>query len=134
MPPTPITAETYAKYGYPFFKIYEEPSDISANWVKLQSIGDTDKKKGNSSVHEAEASLSFPSTTLNTLTDAEQIDEDELDEDVDSEKHEYKDEDKEYGRGYCMQYKHSSSVVQLNNVDKKSAFLPIRLLEDQLYK
>jgi hypothetical protein len=105
----------------------------------LQSVGDIDKAKGNSAVHEAEANFSFPSITINTPTDADQIneegedeldgeDEEVLDEDFDGEEDEHEDQDDE------DDYMHSSSVVRLNIVDEKSAFLPIRLLEDQLYK
>jgi hypothetical protein len=31
-PVTPVTPSVYAQYGYPFFKLYEEPSGISGDF------------------------------------------------------------------------------------------------------
>lgn len=43
-PPTsPIDAATYAQYGYPFFTIYEEPSDVEGNFSNIKSVGQIDK-------------------------------------------------------------------------------------------
>lgn len=39
-PPPPIDAKTYASYGYPFFSMYEEPSDIAGNFSGVKSIGE----------------------------------------------------------------------------------------------
>lgn len=64
-PPTPVTAETYAKYGYPFFKLYEETSSVFGSWGQLLSIAGIDKAKGNSAVHDSEANLSFPTVAIN---------------------------------------------------------------------
>ena len=36
--------------GYPFFKLYEDPSGIAGNF-ELQSGRDKDKAKGDSAVH-----------------------------------------------------------------------------------
>ncbi|XTI83544.1 hypothetical protein V2W45_113993 [Cenococcum geophilum] len=35
----PIDARTYATYGYPFFSMYEEPSDVSGDFSLVKSIG-----------------------------------------------------------------------------------------------
>lgn len=63
-PDTPITATTYAEYGYPFFKLYEQPSGIYGDF-NLGSIGTLDKKTGiYSSIHEAEKDVTFPSADI----------------------------------------------------------------------
>lgn len=42
-PPTnPVTAQTYAKSGFPFFKMYEEPSGISRDFSLVKSVGEID--------------------------------------------------------------------------------------------
>jgi hypothetical protein len=38
-PNTPIDARTYVQLGYPFYSIYEEPSDIAGNFEGIKSIG-----------------------------------------------------------------------------------------------
>jgi hypothetical protein len=59
-PPTPIDAKTYARHGYPFFDLYQEPSGIEGEFP-VQSVGDLDKAKGtNLETHEAEKDLAFP--------------------------------------------------------------------------
>ena len=59
-PPTPIDAKTYARYGYPFYDLYQEPSGIEGVFP-VQSVGDLDKAKGtNLETHEAEKDLAFP--------------------------------------------------------------------------
>lgn len=98
MPPTPVTAETYAQYGYPFFKLYEEPSDVFRTWENLLSIAGVDKANGKPELHESEANLAFPVVDINTPSD----------------------------------HSPDPSNVELNTIDEKSAFLPVRLLEDQL--
>ena len=63
-PQTPITAATYAKYGYPFFHLYEQPSGIYGE-LNLDSIGALDKRDGiYSSIHEEEKDLAFPSVDI----------------------------------------------------------------------
>lgn len=86
-PPTPVSASTYAAYGYPFFKLYEEPSGIAGDF-NVKSVAQLDKEKDNEmqvTIHQQENNLSF-------------------------------------------------STLALNTVDKKSTFLPIALLEDQVRK
>jgi hypothetical protein len=58
-PPTPITAETYAAYNYPFFELYEEPTGILGSSNDIKSVAERDKAMGNMSVHEAEEKLDF---------------------------------------------------------------------------
>lgn len=44
-PPEPsIDAETYARYGYPFFGIYEEPTTVAGDFSTLKSVGQIDGK------------------------------------------------------------------------------------------
>ena len=45
-PPTPITAELYAKRGYPFFELYEEQSGIAADSLDdiLKSYGEMERE------------------------------------------------------------------------------------------
>ncbi|KAG5664964.1 hypothetical protein KAF25_008698 [Fusarium avenaceum] len=40
---SPVTAQTYAECGYPFFSIYEEPTSISGNFSNLQSVAEIDQ-------------------------------------------------------------------------------------------
>ncbi|KIL92243.1 hypothetical protein FAVG1_04651 [Fusarium avenaceum] len=42
-PESPVTAQTYAECGYPFFSIYEEPTSISGNFSNLQSVAQIDQ-------------------------------------------------------------------------------------------
>lgn len=43
-PKTPVTVETYAQAGYPFFSIYEESSDVHGNFSKVKSVAELDGK------------------------------------------------------------------------------------------
>jgi hypothetical protein len=45
-PATPITPELYKRYGYPFFKLYEEKSGIKGDFKGLKSVGALDQQKG----------------------------------------------------------------------------------------
>ena len=56
IPPTPVTAETYAQYGYPFFELYERQSGVSGCY-RLQSVGNMDKVQGNAVTQAAEQKL-----------------------------------------------------------------------------
>jgi hypothetical protein len=38
-PNTPIDARTYVQLGYPFYSIYEEPSNVAGNFEGIKSIG-----------------------------------------------------------------------------------------------
>lgn len=43
-PPQPsIDARTYARYGYPFFSIYEEPTTVAGDFSTLKSVGEIDE-------------------------------------------------------------------------------------------
>jgi hypothetical protein len=64
LPSTPITAATYAQKGYPFFKIYEQPSDISGTFP-VKSVGSIDKSFGlHKKVHDEEQNLRFPTVGI----------------------------------------------------------------------
>lgn len=71
MPPpqSPVSAETYAKHGYPFFEMYNEPRAITGTFGELlKSVGSIDKeKKVNLEVHDRERNLHFRSVKLNTV-------------------------------------------------------------------
>lgn len=44
-PPTPITAQTYAKHGYPYFHTYDEGlSGVYSDFGPLQSVNEIDQK------------------------------------------------------------------------------------------
>tara|TARA_R110002003_G_scaffold214_6_gene16056 strand:+ start:5218 stop:5604 length:387 start_codon:yes stop_codon:yes gene_type:complete len=43
-PNEPISAETYKEHGYPFFKVYEEPSGVFGDFTKVKSIAEIDKR------------------------------------------------------------------------------------------
>ncbi len=48
-PPTPISAQTYTKYGFPWFDLYDETQgDIAASepLVTVKTIGDKDAEQG----------------------------------------------------------------------------------------
>jgi hypothetical protein len=63
-PETPITAITYAEHGYPFYKLYEQPSGIFRDF-HLKSVGALDKEFGsNFTDHQEEQSLAFPSEDI----------------------------------------------------------------------
>jgi hypothetical protein len=63
-PDTPITAVTYAEHGYPFYKLYEQPSGIFRDF-HLKSVGALDKKLGsNFTDHQEEQNLAFPSEDI----------------------------------------------------------------------
>ncbi|KAH7270929.1 hypothetical protein B0J15DRAFT_575823 [Fusarium solani] len=38
-PPSPVSAETYAKSGYPFFSVFEEPTNVTGDFFAVRSIG-----------------------------------------------------------------------------------------------
>jgi hypothetical protein len=58
-PDTPVIAATYAKHGYPFFEIYEQPTGVYGD-AELKSTDTFDKEIGiNSSTREEEGHLAF---------------------------------------------------------------------------
>ena len=61
-PPTPISAESYAEAGLPFFKLYEEPSNISGAFKNVKSIASLDQEKG---LNLEEKSQNYPLVHLN---------------------------------------------------------------------
>lgn len=59
VPPSPVTARTYAKFGYPFFEMDEEPSGIFGDF-SIQTVCELDNANGtNSQIREAEKNLHF---------------------------------------------------------------------------
>jgi hypothetical protein len=65
-PMQPITANMYATKGFPFFKMYEEPSGISGNFGAVKSIAEIDKKKEDT-VNPEIVSISSRGGLLNPL-------------------------------------------------------------------
>ncbi|UPK96447.1 hypothetical protein LCI18_007382 [Fusarium solani-melongenae] len=51
-PPSPVSAETYAKSGYPFFSVFEEPTNVAGDFFAVRSIGQLNG--------DADPSLQFP--------------------------------------------------------------------------
>ncbi len=43
-PPTPIDARAYAEHGYPFFEMWEEPTDVAGDFAKVKSVAQIEKK------------------------------------------------------------------------------------------
>jgi hypothetical protein len=66
-PPTPIHPSLYHSLGYPFFKIYKEPSDIKDDFKDIKSVAELDKTKGRQRSHEAEKELIFPVVKLHKI-------------------------------------------------------------------
>ncbi|TVY18395.1 Ubiquitin [Lachnellula arida] len=146
VPPTPVTASTYAKHGYPFFNLEEEPSGIAGDF-KLDTVGELDKAaKQNQTLHKAEEGLTFPNVMVggqvsgkdddnNTEVDDHKNDNIEVEEDLNDEKgidDNHSADEKEEGKNLDLDLTpriSSPSPVKLNVVDQKSIFLPIRLLE-----
>ncbi|QSZ31442.1 hypothetical protein DSL72_001007 [Monilinia vaccinii-corymbosi] len=57
-PPTPISADTYARYGYPFYKIYEERSGVQGDFP-VQSVARLKALKGMRSSPDDDENISF---------------------------------------------------------------------------
>jgi hypothetical protein len=64
-PSTPITPELYKRYGYPFFKLYEEKSGVKGDFQGLKSVGALDQQKGVKRARDE--FLRFPIVELNTV-------------------------------------------------------------------
>jgi len=117
-PSTPITASTYAIYGYPFFDLDEKPSGVAGEFP-LDTVGQLDNKKAeNQEVHDAESELTFSTVKIGGSTSIGSTDGDAKAE-VD-EKEQVKEPEIT-----------TPGAVKLNMVDQKSIFLPIRLLEQK---
>ncbi|KUJ10777.1 ubiquitin-domain-containing protein [Mollisia scopiformis] len=66
-PNTPISAATYAEYGYPFFKLYEDKSGIKGNFEGVKSVGQLRKDAGTHNPDE-DFYYGFPIVSLNAPT------------------------------------------------------------------
>jgi len=125
VPPTPITANTYATYGYPFFKLDEDPCGIAGDFP-LKTFKDLDQsKKKNQALHKAEEKLSFPVVEISgksTVQNVPSNNEDSL------EKEDIQDYYSDLGQEIPLTI---PVAIKLNTVDHKSVFLPIRLLEKE---
>ena len=125
VPPTPVTATTYAAYGYPFFELDEEPSGIAGDFP-LNTVGELDQAKGkNHDLHKAEAGLSFSAVKIGSKSTAQNVPcngGDSLDEG------DTLDHDGDLSQESLPT---APGAVKLNVVDQKSIFLPIRLLEKE---
>lgn len=144
IPSTPVTAETYALYGYPFFDLEEQKSGIAGNFP-LNTVAQLDKTNNqNETLHEAESGLDFPSIKIGgeTSQDAEEEDaetEDDMDVDDYDEEEGDCDTDGDYdgfeesilddGDSSTASDSLPSFAIKLNTTDERSLFLPIRLLE-----
>jgi hypothetical protein len=42
-PQTPVDVQTYVAHGFPFFEMWEEPSDIAGDFAIVQSVGQIDE-------------------------------------------------------------------------------------------
>ncbi|KPI38448.1 Ubiquitin-60S ribosomal protein L40 [Cyphellophora attinorum] len=62
-PPTPITAETYHRHGFPFFKLYEEQSQVFGNFGAVKSVAEIDGVK--------EMDLTFVQKVIGSTPDGE---------------------------------------------------------------
>ena len=45
-PKSPISAQTYAQHGLPFYKIYDEKSDIKGDFGNIKSVKEINHSKG----------------------------------------------------------------------------------------
>lgn len=63
-PPTPINAATYKKYGYPFFKMYEEMSGIHGDFGGVLSCAELDKNKGKKRSRDDSEELDFDTVVI----------------------------------------------------------------------
>jgi hypothetical protein len=43
-PYQPISAEEHQQYGYPFFKMYEEPIGVAGDFSKVKSVAEIDQR------------------------------------------------------------------------------------------
>lgn len=60
VPSTTVTAMTYAMHGFPFFKIYEEPTQIYGDFKAVKTVGEIDEEEGiNDDIHDSEELLDF---------------------------------------------------------------------------
>lgn len=66
-PPTPITLALYKRYGYPFFKLYEEKSGIKDNFPGVKSVAQLDRKRRVKRTYDDQQVLRFPVVELNTI-------------------------------------------------------------------
>ena len=66
-PPSPITAETYAEHGYPYFKIWDEkPSGVKGNFTGVKSVNEMDTE-GKRSVQKEKAIAEVIKSTHNPV-------------------------------------------------------------------
>jgi hypothetical protein len=63
VPSTPITAEAYAENDYPFFEMYEKPSNVFGKFP-LQSVDQLDQVAGLNETYEAKKGLVFPTKVI----------------------------------------------------------------------
>ncbi|KAF7882880.1 hypothetical protein EAF00_011369 [Botryotinia globosa] len=68
-PQTPVSAKTYARYGYPFFQMYNEPGAFTGTFEEFpKTVEDIDKEKNvNLGAHKPDSDLHFRSVRLNTV-------------------------------------------------------------------
>jgi hypothetical protein len=74
-PPTPVTAQEYARHGFPWFDLYdqEKPTiDESHAFAGVKSLGEMNKEPGFSSQQD-DSSVDIPGFTIKTLQVGKQI-------------------------------------------------------------
>jgi hypothetical protein len=64
---TPITPELYKRYGYPFFKLYEEKSGIKGDFQGIKSVSELDRQKGVKRNGISDNIMCFPIVELNAV-------------------------------------------------------------------
>ncbi|KAK5171182.1 uncharacterized protein LTR77_004326 [Saxophila tyrrhenica] len=66
-PPTPVTAETYSDYGYPYFKMFDEtPSGVQGAFAGIKSVNEMDVD-GKPSAEKAKAVAEVSKNTNNPV-------------------------------------------------------------------
>lgn len=66
-PPTPVTAKHYADQGLPFFKLYEEISQVSGYFQDVESVAEMDKEMGGHNQQDSDQiSYEFPLVVIDS--------------------------------------------------------------------
>lgn len=74
-PDTPITQRTYREYGYPYYKLWNEPaaSGVSGNFSSIKTVNDIDKTKQDKEARAATMDVVSGNDNSVTLLDAKAI-------------------------------------------------------------
>ncbi|TVY84932.1 hypothetical protein LSUE1_G002974 [Lachnellula suecica] len=66
-PRTPVTSAVYKRFGYPFFKLYEEPSGIKGKFKAIKSVGEIERGRGCKRARDEVDDLQFRVVKLNKV-------------------------------------------------------------------